>query len=375
MRIGELLLERRVLRQSELALALEEQAVSGRRLCSLLISRGAIDFDDGARALGDQRGVPCALAKHLANRDPGLAEVIPAELGRASGALPIGRTAGGALIVAVRDPAPGLLATLQSAARGEVMMVVTPATRLEHLIAASYGAIPDEFDIELDSQVDIQVPRQPPPPDVDLLDPDSVRHALSALDDARVAKDPSQSGMITVAASPLGTGPVVTSPSTVRIRSTLPPVAPKIEATRLSLARAETRDGATDLALAFLAGRWLSALIAAVRNTSAIGYRGHGIEGVTELELPLDAPSTIQRVIATKQLSTSVLSSIAQDQLVRALRMPQMIAAAPVIVGGEVVAVIATGDSIHGVADTAAAGELGMLAIALGEAYERIRRR
>ena len=85
MRIGELLLERRALRPSELALALEEQARSGRRLCSLLISRGAIEFDDGARALGDQQGVPCALAKHLANRDPAVAGLIPAELGRASG--------------------------------------------------------------------------------------------------------------------------------------------------------------------------------------------------------------------------------------------------------------------------------------------------
>ena len=358
MRIGELLLERRALRQSELALALEEQARSGRRLCSLLISRGAIEFDDGARALGDLKGVPCALAKHLANRDPAVASLIPAELGRASGALPIGRTTGGALIVAVRDPAPGLLATLQAASESEVMMVITPATRLEHLIAASYGASPDEFDIEIDSAVDLS-PMPPEPPGPDILDPDSIRLALSDLDDERVAKDPN-------AAS--ASGPHI------RIRSTLPPVAPTIAATRMSLANATSREAATDLAMAFVAGRWMSALVVAVRQTSAIGYRGHGIDGVTELELPLDVPSTIQRVVTTKQLSTSVLSSIAQDRLVRALRMPSTIAAAPVLVATQVVAVIATGDSIHGIADTAAPGELGLLAIALGEAYDRIRR-
>src|SRR5260221_14172142 len=102
MRIGDMLLDRRAVRPSDLALALEEQARTGRRLCSLLISRGAIDFDDAARALGDQRNVPCALAKHLVSRDPAVATVISPELGRAWHALPIGRTPGGALIVAVR---------------------------------------------------------------------------------------------------------------------------------------------------------------------------------------------------------------------------------------------------------------------------------
>src|SRR5262249_41481145 len=149
-RIGDLLLERGAVRQTELQLALDEQARNaGRRLCSLLITRGAIDFDEASRALGDQRGVPCALAKHLAHRDPAIAEMIPPELGRASHALPIGRTSGGALIVAVRDPSPVLRATLEVAARSDVMLVVTPATRLEHLIAASYGASDDEFDVEL----------------------------------------------------------------------------------------------------------------------------------------------------------------------------------------------------------------------------------
>lgn len=364
-RIGELLLERRALRPSELALALDEQARSGRRLCSLLITRGAIEFDDGARALGDQKGVPCALAKHLSNRDTTVAGLISAELGRASGALPIGRTTGGALIVAVRDPAPGLLATLQVATEAEIMMVVTPATRLEHLIAAQYGASPDEFDIDLDSAVDLApAPPEPPASDTFDLDPDSIRLALSDLDDERVVKSaPSGSGSLPAASS-----------APIRVRSTLPPVAPTIDATRISLSNATSREAATDLAMAFVAGRWVSALVVAVRRTSAIGYRGHGIDGVTELELPLDVPSTIQRVVTSKQLSTAVLSSIAQDRLVRALRMPATIAAAPVLVASQVVAVIATGDSIHGIGDTSAPDELGLLAIALGDAYDRIRR-
>jgi len=363
-RIGELLLERRAVPKSELAAALEEQArTKGRRLVSLLISRGVLEFDDGARALADHRGVPCALAKHLANRDPAAISLIPAELGRASFALPIGRTSGGAPIIAVRDPAPALLAALQHATRTDVVMIVTPATRLELLIAASYGAPPnDEFDIEVDSAIDLPIAGMVPP-QPDLLDPDSMRLALSSLDDERVSKDPSQSGAINVQSSP-----------GIRTRSTLPPVAPTLEATKLSLERASSRDAALDLAMSFIAGRWVSGLIVAVRDAAAVGIRGHAIDGALDLALPLDAPSTIERALATKQPSMQAPASEPQERLVRALRRPTLLCAVPVLLGGNVIAVIATGDPIHGSTDTKAPAELAQLGKALGAACERIGR-
>ena len=391
MRIGDLLLERRVVRQSELALALEEQALSeGRRLCSLLISRGAIEFDDAARALGDHRGVPCALAKHLQHRDPKLAGLIPAELGRMSCALPIGKTSGGALIVCVRDPAPALLATLQRTTRTEVLMVITPATRLELLIAASYGADPsDEFDVDLASAVGLPPapppepqrmrpapPAMPPPPDVDMLDPDSVRLALSDLDDIRVAKDFSQSGIIIP--------PNMSSSSAAgRItnqRATLPKLAPSIEMTREQLELTDTRDHATDLAMAFVAGRWRSGIVMVVRESTAIGYRSHGLDAsgdIANIALSLEQPSTIERAIQTARPSQQLPVTSAQTELSRLLGKPTQIIAAPVAVAGRVVAVVAVGDSIHGAADSEAPTALAGLAGVRARSHalaERIRR-
>jgi len=393
-RIGELLLTRVGLPPDELARALDEQARNGGRLCSLLISRGAIDFDIGAVALGDQRGVPCALAKHLANRDTSAAQRIPAELGRKLLALPIGYNTSGALVVAVRDPDPGLRAALQTATGGDIAMVVTPATRLERLIAGVYGGSPEEFDVDLDSRVDVPAltptpapvaqnvphstlappvaapPTQPPLPDIDLLNPDTLRFALSPLDDTRVAKDHEQSGgMLAMQNKSMQSK----SGLTHRQRGILPPAAPTLSITRAALARAATRDAATDAAMAFIAGRWRSAIIVAVRDRVAIGYRGHGVADVSELELPVDEPSTIERVVTTRQVSTEVVEAGAIDVLARALNVPTMVAAAPVVVGGSVIAVIAVGDSIHGIADTSAVDELGALSIALGEAYDRIR--
>jgi len=379
-RIGDLLVAKGLVRASDLARALEDQPRSGRRLCSLLVTHGVLDFDDAARALGEQRSCPCALAKHLANRDAALTALISAEMGRVSNVLPIGRTSNGTLIVAARDPAPALRATLEKLL-GAVTLVITPATRLEQLIATSYGAAPhDEFDIDLDSAVDLEplwpeapaAAMSPPPADVDMLDPDSMRMALSDLDDERVVKDPTQSGLLQVNAK--GSG------ATVKMNRTntsgafrLPDAAPSIEATKLALEHVGTRDAASDLAMSFVAGRWRSGAIVVIREGTAIGYRGHGIADLAELRLPLRLASTVQRAIEAKRLANSSPPSPAQDQLVRVLRASAIVAA-PVVVGEEVLAVIATGESIHGAADAAAAAELGQLAQALGAAYDRIRR-
>ncbi len=364
-RIGDLLVEKGWARARDVAAALSSSDVG--RLCSVLIARGVLEFDVAARALGEQRGVPAALARHLEGRDMALAAKLPSDFGRASCALPIGRTTGGAMIVAARDPDAALRTSLERLV-GSVTLVITPATRLEQLVAAAYGEAPrDEFDIDLDSAVDL-APLEPPPPDVDMLDPDSIRMALSSLDDVRVAKDPSQSGLIQMT--------TLSSSSSIKLQPAgraLPPAAPKIAAIREALERAVTRDAASDLAMSFIAGRWLAGAIVVVREATAIGYRGHGIADLAELHLPLRLPSTIARAIETQQTESVMPSSPAQDQLARVLHA-QVITAAPVIVASQVIAVVATGDSIHGPADTNAASELGQLAQALGEAWDRIRR-
>src|SRR5260221_28725 len=78
------------------------------------------------------------------------------------------------------------------------------------------------------------------------------------------------------------------------------------------------------------------------RESSAIGYRGHGVQargGVEAITLPLGLPSTIQRATESKRTSNQAPAGPAQEQLARLLGTPVSIAAAPVLVGGQVVAV------------------------------------
>jgi hypothetical protein len=401
MRIGELLVEQRKLRQSELTRALADKPAD-KRLCSFLILRGLVDFDDASRALGEQKGVPCALTKHLAGRDPELAALIPAELGRASCALPIGKTSRGALIVCVRDPAPALLASLKQATKAEITMVIAPANRLEHLVLTAYGAAPsDEFDVDfsttgvgsnpstpqpLAKKLAAAVKAPPPPmPDMDALDPASVRLALTDLDDVRVDKDPTQSGQIPKvgASSTLPPANVPTAPTlpphttpamgrtsraqTADPRATRPM---SIGAMSVGLEHTQSREGATDLVLAYVATRWRSGLVLAIRDKKAIGYRGHGVSMPELVQVPLEIPSTVQRAVETRFVSAESPKTAAQEALVRALDDPAMPAAAPVLVGGVPVAVILVGDAFDG--DANAAADLAMLAEALGTAYQRI---
>jgi hypothetical protein len=354
MRIGERLLEQRKIRQNELDSALAAQKRKPQRLISLLIETGVLELDDAARVLGVHRGMPCVLSKHLAARDPKVAKLVPAELARAWCALALGRTSSGALIVCVRDPDPSLASALEKATRSQITLVIAPASKLEHLVETEYGPLTEEFDVDLASAADLKPAPQPPLPDMDLLDPESVRLALTDLDDSRVAKDP-------------------TTPPSNKSRN-LPPPPPSIDQTRAALEQATSRDAATDAAVRYLAGRWRSGIVLAIRGTTAIGYRGHGdaVGKVETISVSVATPSTVQRAIESRRTSIQLVDGTTQEELSRRLGTTSL-SAAPVLVAGQVVAVVVVGDPIHGLGDTERSiHELSKLSQLLGAAYERM---
>jgi hypothetical protein len=427
MRIGELLIEQRKVRASDLTRVLADKP-GDKRLVSLLIAQGLVDFDDASRALGEQRGVACALSKHLAGRDPTLAKLIPAELGRGSCALPIGRSSKGSVIVCVRDPAPALMRALEQAIKSDVLMVIAPSARLEQLVADAYGtASTEELDIDFDLAHDLpaptpsrvtrgplstppmpfqrieESPRQfpradtpaplPPLPDMDALDPESIRLSLTDLDDVRVTKDHMQSGAVPKVGSstlPPANRPLTNPPplsvlaaGTVTPRASSdskPPATTKPVAKPMSLEMmthglesTTTREAATDLVLEYIATRWSAGLVLAIRDKAAIGYRGRGVTSPELVTVSLGSPSTVQRAVQTRFVSIEAPAGVGQSALCHALNKPQAPAAAPIMVGGQAVAVIAVSDPIEGPhARDIAAADLALLAEALGSAYKRI---
>jgi len=467
MQVGQLLVEQRWVSADALARALAEQRHTGKRICSLLISRGLLDPDNAARALANQHNVPGVLQKHLEHRDPALARLLPPALARACFALPIGRTRNQELIVCVRDPRPELRGIIATAVGGPVVIAVAPAHQLEQLIKSTYEGMPSQirsgndlsFEVDLSTQAIATVrdeaviaehaaPAAPAAPAAAAAAPSSApagdevevdlrtRHipvigdglvdlgsmTLVELDDARVTKDPSQSGQqaallprtTTTPYPPLSRGTIApqaavrattapgpnaakqaratTAPGLHGPRTTTSPyppprtgsthalamVMPTLDATIAALDRATELGDATDLAMRYLAGRFHHAVLFTINEGAALGDRGHGSQLTDELihaiTVPLSAPSIVQAAHDTRRLATAAPADAGaiQDRLARTLGNPEALAAVPIEVDSRVAYVIAVGDAAG---DPASAGyDLERLGRVLGAAFQRLPR-
>ncbi|CAN5920620.1 hypothetical protein BH11MYX3_BH11MYX3_21130 [soil metagenome] len=405
-RIGEILVEHGWIEAEVLDRALAKQGEFPRRLCSLLIAGGALDVDRASRALGEQHGVPAVLQKHLDYRDEELAALIPAELARAWFVLPIGRMGNGDLIVCARDPGPEVRAALAAVLTDSVVLAVAPASQIENLVAETYGAAEEDFDVDLNTGpiMSLDLERDP------MAALDNLQ--LVQLDDKHVTRDLTQSDMIqtgpqrATALPPSSAGirvPTLPPPSTsatpVTAEAAEPPpfdasqiavgtqpprrsfvdVAPGLPETLDLLLTARTAEEATTAAMRFAAGRWRAALLLRINDKQAIGRAGHGSllseDVVAGLALPLSVPSIVSLACETRALSTEppAEATPVQARLERLLGMPRFPAAMPVLVAGRCTYVLAIGDPTTDDTDAATA-DLDGLAQALGSAHTRLPR-
>jgi len=409
-RIGELLLAHKLVDESVILRALAEQGATHRRLCSILIARGAVHPDDAVRLLAEQHEMAGALQRHLTGRDPALAKLIPAELARSWMALPIGRMRGGELIVCVRDPSSELIPELERVTHGPVMLAIAPATQLEALVTSAYGAVPqDEVDVSMETgpiaiiddttfrivdldddrvskmtqQIAIEahlspagIPARPPNPSR----PPEPRTATSSVPPRGRQEPPTPA--ISRTSTPLppraSTPPParMTTPPPARA-STPPPSSPSspiaLDHTLKAIERALTHDDATDAAMAFVESRFPASLLLVLKDGAAVGHRGHGpqisedvIQGIA---VPLTAPTIVKLAHDSRRIATTTPPGTGPLQE----RLEQLLGdgpiAAPIFVSSRVVFVLAVGaDDL----DALAGAELDRLTTALGVAYTRI---
>lgn len=344
MRIGELLLLQEKVDPWVLTNTLKEQPYTRLRLVSLLISRAHLDPDDGALILSEQLGYPAAMQRHLERRDPKLLALVPPQLGSTWVVLPIGYAKTGALIVVARDPTPILTAALEHIVRASVLVAVTPAIQLERLVRAAYGAGATPADEPL--------PHSPP--------------TLSDIGNVRLED-----------ATPLPIRRARTVSYMMDGMPQLPERAPRqqptaIEALLTDVDKAITLQAAERLVMAHVAKRWRSAVLLRVDGHNAIGVRGHGpdLERVETLRVPLSEPSLLTVAAGSRRATHEAPVSDTQTHLQIVLGSPATPAAAPVIVGARVEAVLVVGDPI----ESASLGELDQLVDALGAAYARFSR-
>jgi hypothetical protein len=270
MRVGELLLQRGWIEWEPLALAIGDHRASGMRLCSFLIERDLIEFDQASRALGELHGTASALLRHLEGRDESVAELLPDDVAKQHVALPIGRLGNGSLIVCVRDPSPALHATLSRLLRQEIVLAVAPAHYLEQLVAIAYA--PRELDAsELEEAVeqvsgDFELPIDVDEPaadfSIDVEDPAPMTRARRA---SKPSKPPRtvKKRALSVVIPTLAVAPQA-------------PARDALDATLTSFREIDDLEWLFDVAMQYISKHWSASLLLQLRDKRAIGVRGHG---------------------------------------------------------------------------------------------------
>ncbi|HEY0252525.1 MAG TPA: hypothetical protein VGC41_13410 [Kofleriaceae bacterium] len=104
MRLGELLISAGVLVELQLEEALHAQVMWGARLGTVLVEMGMIDLDGLSNALGNQQGLPAALASHFDSADRQLQMMLSPTYAERFGCVPLRRVGKRAAAVAITSP-------------------------------------------------------------------------------------------------------------------------------------------------------------------------------------------------------------------------------------------------------------------------------
>ena len=346
MPIGEILLVREAIDPWVLSQAIQDQPATRMRLISLLISRALIDADDGSLALSVQSQYPGAMERHLERRDSTVVDVLSAEVARRWVVLPIGRSRRGGLVIVARDPSPLLVASLEHMTRQQIELAVSPAVHLERLVRSIYGEL--EPDAAAPPELSAAQQRERSISDLDL-----------------DAEETCTARPRTISRTMIDTTPDLPKRNT-------PSITKELDGTLEQIDRAINRAAAEQHAMLFASRRWHASLLVTASDGVLLGRRGHGAKlgSVDSIILPTDAPSILQVAYSTGAATSVVPDGAVQRRISELLGNARAPSAAPILVHGQPVAVIAVGDTAtHELKNPLA--KLAALADALGAAYER----
>ena len=138
--LGDLLLARNLVTQGQIAEALLQQSVSGKRLGSLLIDLGAVDELDCTRVLSEQLEVPFVDLRQETPEDQAIL-LVPEAIARTHTAIPMSRTDDG-IAIAMADPNDTeAIEQLRGAAGTEVLPRFGAPSDIRRAIDRSYRAL------------------------------------------------------------------------------------------------------------------------------------------------------------------------------------------------------------------------------------------
>jgi hypothetical protein len=348
--------------------ALRAQVMWGARLGTNLVELGYIDLDGLSRALGRQRDLPAALARHFEKADRELQARLDPSLANAWSIVPLLRVAGGKIAIAAMDViSPATRAAIAAAlavAPSEIVVSIAAEQRVKYQLERVYGiersarflrakgrttaslpklalgevpiAIDDEVSVEVD--IDVQTDTAIPEPIPHLNEPSlPAAEALEALiEEAAATAELAPTG------EPTGRDrrtyvKTLDEASATLARIAIKKVAPvsavessgsgaTLDAATRAIRRGPNRDRVADLvieALERFAPMCSAAMMMVVRGDIAIGWKHFSRDGAVsaDLAVPLDQPGLVAATIASDQTQRASARDLAalDGLLLRAL--------------------------------------------------------
>jgi hypothetical protein len=428
-RLGELLVAARVVAPEQVGVALRAQVVWGGRLGTNLVELGAIDLDTLARALGRQRGLLAALARHFDNADRALQARLPPEMAARWRVVPLVPLSDGTIAVASIDPldadARSAIAQALEIPPARLVVSIAPELRVHYHLERVYHIPRDtrfvraqgpevtpfpqlEFFDEETSDVDLSIPIEveapPPRPSAEELE-DLIDISLDVpvIEEAPGrTRAPSESGrtkrryVTTLADAEPAPAPI--SPSALDARALgriairkvvvettdIPRVVEETAAAPGSLAdaarairRGTNRDRVAQLvveAVEKFAPACASAVLLVVRGDVAFGWTWLSRSGAAkpELAVPLATPGIVPTVFSsntTARLRADGLGAIDRRLLDALGGAKRELVVVPIAIAGQVMCMIATATEIG-----APVSVVETIAAAAGTAFARLMR-
>jgi hypothetical protein len=141
MRLGELLLQHRLITREQLQASLDAQVSYGGRVGTNLAQLGYLDVDVLSRMLGEQHGIGAVKRKHFAAIDKRVIALFPARVVASYKAIPLGytQTKPSRVIVACQDPSTVPVEELSFAAGSRVDVWIAPELMIQEALETYYG--------------------------------------------------------------------------------------------------------------------------------------------------------------------------------------------------------------------------------------------
>jgi len=375
MKLGEMLVRDGRLTETQLVAALGYQARDGARLGTVLVEHGFVDIEALTIYLGLELGIPIATGAMLERAKRAAVRLLQPAQAFKHKCVPL-VVQDRQLIAAIEDPHDfATLEALNSITGYRVLPRVAPELRIYYYIERYYGvARPARFSKfgdsprGTDNEVDAGLPAPPlpglpPVPAAPIAAPGPGPHLRSVkltkmFDDSEALELEAEDLIDTLDAddaAPAEAAPSATplqpsAPIATRLPSS-PPVAPAPLTPALALrelTQAADRNRIVEVLLGYASATFDAAVVFAVRDNFAFGWRAIGeLPGYAHVEhllIPLDAPSVVQAAIAAEDhvFHGSLAPSTVNSYLYKVLGCaePPIVTAGAITIGKRIVNVL-----------------------------------